>query len=255
MNRRLFLIASLLCFNTALAAPAKPMRVLFVGNSYTYANGMPHIVAALAKAAKGRSLEFEMVTKGGFTFQRHFEQQDKKSARARIRDGKWDFVVLQEQSQMPVMYPKVTIDWGTRLAKEVKAAGATPVFFMTWARQHIPDQQEKLNAVYSQLAKDSEGKLAPVGLAWQSAFKLDSKRVLHNKDKSHPNKSGSYLAACVIYSTLYDKSLQRLPGTLIATVKGKRGVLIKIPTSEAVKLQKIAWETVSKSKSKSKVKQ
>src|SRR5438045_3091707 len=52
----------------------KPLRVLFIGNSYTFFNGgMGTLVQSLASAVKGgRRLEFVEVTKGGQTFEGHW---------------------------------------------------------------------------------------------------------------------------------------------------------------------------------------
>ena len=72
----------------------------------------------------------------------------------------------------------------------------------------------------------------------------DPKLVLHQPDKSHPSPKGSYLAACVFYATLFDKSPVGLPAELR---RGNR-VLVQIAPDEAAALQKIAWQTVREMK-------
>ena len=81
-------------------------------------------------------------------------------------------------------------------------------------------------------------------MAWKKALAADPNLVLHQPDKSHPNPKGSYLAACVFYATLFDKSPVGLPGEL---KKGNR-VLVRVAPDEAVALQKIAWQTVQEMK-------
>ena len=54
-----------LCFSTGLLWTA-PVRVLFVGNSYTYFNSMPRMVEELAQAA-GQEIEVRAFTRGGAT--------------------------------------------------------------------------------------------------------------------------------------------------------------------------------------------
>jgi hypothetical protein len=44
--------------------------------------------------------------------------------------------------------------------------------------------------------------VAPVGLAWKLARERIPGVSLYATDGSHPSRIGSYLAACVIYSTL-----------------------------------------------------
>jgi hypothetical protein len=94
------------------------------------------------------------------------------------------------------------------------------------------------------IARELGATVAPVGVAWKKALVADPKLVLHQADKSHPNPRGSYLAACVFYATLLDKSPLGLPGEL------RRGwkTLVQIPPEEAKRLQEIAWQTVQETR-------
>src|SRR5436190_1748641 len=76
----------------------QPIRVLFIGNSYTYVNDLPRMVAALAQAGKQRPLVHERETPGGYSFEKHW--MDGRAV-AKITGAKWDHVVLQEQSLRP----------------------------------------------------------------------------------------------------------------------------------------------------------
>jgi len=75
----------------------KTKRVLFLGNSYTYVNNLPQIIADIANS-KGDTLIFESNTPGGYTLQGHYTNSTSLN---KIMLGNWDFVVLQEQSQLP----------------------------------------------------------------------------------------------------------------------------------------------------------
>ncbi|MCY2986757.1 MAG: hypothetical protein NTY19_02700, partial [Planctomycetota bacterium] len=57
---------------------------------------------------------------------------------------------------------------------------------------------------------------------------------------SHPNPTGTYLAACVFYATLLDANPVGLPGK----VTHGENVLANIPDDQAKRLQKIAWAAV-----------
>src|SRR5438105_3589008 len=84
-----------------ITAAKKPLRVLFIGNSYTFFNGgLGSLVQALANSVRGgRRMEFVEITRGGQTLEGHW--RDGK-ALAEIRKGGWDYVVLQEHSMRPV---------------------------------------------------------------------------------------------------------------------------------------------------------
>lgn len=49
------------------------ISVLFIGNSLTYNNDLPKMVAALVKADKQRPLYHERETPGGCTFEKHWK--------------------------------------------------------------------------------------------------------------------------------------------------------------------------------------
>jgi len=218
--------------------------VLFIGNSYTSVNNLPGMIQALAEAAKEqRPFTFTTSTPGGWSFQQHLLDPNTKSP-THIASQPWDFVVLQEQSQMPFMYPKTTVEHGTRLGELVKAQNATPLFYLTWAREHQPEHQAAITKTYSELAKALDAPIAPVGLAWERARKARPTIALYMKDKSHPAPVGTYLAASVLYATIYGKSPVGLPGKLTLTSNGKQRTLTDLPAADAKFLQEIAWATV-----------
>ncbi len=66
--KHLLLILALLNLSAAYAADT--LRVLFIGNSYTYTNNMPQLVKDLTHS--GDYLIYESYTPGGYTFQSHF---------------------------------------------------------------------------------------------------------------------------------------------------------------------------------------
>jgi hypothetical protein len=116
--------------------------------------------------------------------------------------------------------------------------------FERWCGQHESGLVGGIDGAYLDLAKQLSAQVAPVGMAWKKALAADPKLVLHQPDKSHPNPRGSYLAACVFYATLLDKSPVGLPGQL---KKGARR-LVGIPPEEATTLEEIAWQVVQEAK-------
>lgn len=217
----------------------KPLRVLFIGNSYTYFNGgMGTLVQSLAAAAKGgRPLEFVEVTKGGQTLEGHWNEG---KALAQIRKGGWDYVVLQEHSLRPLLDREKMYTYAKKFDAEIRKVGAKTVFFETWARKNRPEMQSGLDLAYSGIAREVTATLAPAGLAWQAALKDRPGFALHIGDLSHPTPAGSYLNACVIYETIFGRSPEGLPRT-IRNAAGK--VLVDLTDADAKLLQHAASET------------
>ncbi len=214
-------------------------RILFIGNSYTYCNELPTLVAQLA-AAGGKDVAVHQVTAGGVTLEWHAQNEATLAALTEP----WDIVVLQEHSIRPIQdTPKMAMA-AAALQAIIASTGAQTVLFMTWARQHFPEMQAGLARVYNAVAQDIGARVAPVGLAWEAALIADPSLALHTEDKSHPTPLGSYLAACVFYATFFGESPVGLPAKLMTT-GGE--VLVAIPEAQARLVQSAAWEVCSKS--------
>ncbi len=57
------------------------------------------------------------------------------------------------------------------------------------------------------------GQIAPIGTAWKVCHAVYPWIDLYD-DEKHPSDAGTYLAACVIYQTIYHKTPVGLPVTL-----------------------------------------
>jgi hypothetical protein len=258
-HRRLSLLILLVVLSgcvTALAGERSPLKVLFIGNSYTSVNDLPFLIVSFAEAAGGQRIEADAHLVGGCTFERHVKET---KAIEKIRQKKWDVVVLQENSLQPIINRESMQEYARALDREIKKQGAKTVLYLTWARRNVPEMQEGadpaespeyaramyqmsgaaksvefeawyrqhkggmtggLNRAYFDIAGELNAEVAPVGAAWRKALAADSSGVLHQADNSHPNPKGSYLGACVFYATLLDKNPVGLPGGI---KKGRQG--------------------------------
>jgi len=188
-----------------LSVPDRPqppgvLRALFIGNSFTARNDVPGLIARMAER-RGRSFEHALVSRGGASLRAHW---NKGEARRELAGRRFDIVVLQEQSTLPVKNA-VRFHENVRLFDPViREHGARVVLYMTWARQHEPHNQRVLADAYNSIGEQIAATVAPVGLAWEKVLAMTNAPQLHDRDMSHPNLAGSYLAACVLYATLFD---------------------------------------------------
>jgi hypothetical protein len=218
------------------------VRILFIGNSFTYVNDLPGMFVKLARAG-GHKVETGMAAEGGWTLAEH---ANSAATLDQLKSVKWNFVVLQEQSLMPAfeqsrtasMYPSAR--W---LVSQVKAAQAEPIFFLTWAyRAGSPeyglkgyeDMQIQIERGYLTIAQELAVPVAPVGMAWLAARRETPQLDLWQEDGTHPNETGTYLAACVFYAVLFRQSPEGL------TYRAN------LPGETAAELQTIAAQTVLK---------
>jgi len=183
---------------TSAKRNAAPLKILFIGNSFTARNDVPGLVARLA-AARGRKIEPQLISAGGASLRRHWNAG---KAPAAIANGHFDYVVLQEQSTLPIKNAG-RMHENVRLFDEaIKAAGAKMVLYMTWARRSAPDSQQAITDAYLSIGSELDATVVPVGVVWQKFLSEHDEPVLHDRDQSHPTLAGSYLAACVFLAVL-----------------------------------------------------
>ena len=186
------------------------VRVLFIGNGDTATNQLPELVAALARAANLPPLAFDTQLQADATLTQHVRGG---KAVAKIRQAKWDIVVLQEQSLAPVLAPEDTLQAARALNQEVARINARPLYFQTWPQRTMLESLEQISKVCQACAKQANNAgIAPVGQAFIVAQAADLNLALYQKDNVRPTPAGSYLAACVIYTTIYGQSPVGLPG-------------------------------------------
>lgn len=116
------------------------------------------------------------------------------------------------------MYPYVA-----KLVDAANARGTRTLLFLTWARRDgdpgntradtYAGMQARLVTGYETIAARLHVPVAPVGIAWQRALASAPGVALWAPDGSHPSVAGTYLAACVIYATLYGHSPRGSPFT------------------------------------------
>ncbi len=225
----------------AQSAPAtpdspQPRRVLFVGNSLTYWNDLPEIVAAFGQAGGPPALFCRAVVGGGYSLEDHWREGD---ARKVLAEGGWDFVVLQQGPSASRDGRLSLLQWTRRFAEEIRRVGGRPALYMVWPARNRPEDFEGVAASYRQAARDVGGLLLPAGEAWRIAWGLDPKLELYSSDGLHPSPAGSYAAALVLYAGLTGRSPIGLPAT-VALSSGR----LALPEEEAKILQKAAAEAV-----------
>ncbi|HZP85353.1 MAG TPA: hypothetical protein VFB54_00935 [Burkholderiales bacterium] len=176
------------------------MRLLFIGNSYTARHDLPRLIAEMAASATPPcSIESELIFAGGASLRRHWNAG---RALAAIERGGWDYVILQEQSTLPIKN-RVRFHENVRLFDAaIRDAGAATALYLTWARAGSPMLQEAITRAVTDIADDLHALVIPAGVAWQAVLRDHPEIALHLPDGSHPTSAGAYLTACVFVATL-----------------------------------------------------
>jgi hypothetical protein len=218
--KQISLIAAFLC--SGLVVQAKTLRVLFIGNSYTAVNNLPSQIAQLADGTHD-TLIYDMSAPGGYTFQQHTTNTTTLS---KIQQGNWDYVVLQEQSQLP-SFPDAQVasdvyPYAHALDSIIHENNpcAKTIFYVTWGRKNgdasncaffppvctYDGMDSLLQLRYSKMAEFNSSAIAPVAMVWHRVRTSAPGIELYDTDESHPSMAGTFVAACAFYSVLFEKS-------------------------------------------------
>jgi len=257
-----FLLFALLLAVGSLSAQADD--ILFIGNSFTFGEcapavkkngGVPKLVEAIA-VAKGKTVSASAVTAGGKDWSYHLAQPVTDAA---LASKTWTWVVLQDYSTRPTQignvdqFMKDGETFSDRIAKNSPAAGI--LLYETWARPPGlfykigptgPEQMiDQLHHSYVQLQDDLAAKnpsrpvrVALVGTAFARAEAQYPEIKLDAFDQHHATAEGYYLAALVMYETIYHDTAKGAPSQFY---NGE----LTIPADEAAKLQQVADEVAS----------
>jgi len=209
---------------------AQPMRILFVGNSYTHYNNMPQILQKMANQ-RGLKVDIHMSAESNHTFKMHSKRE---ALFKKIKEFKWDYVVMQGFSR-EMAFGNEYIDtavipyFNIILDSIYKNHACTKVWlYQTWGYLNGYNEgkfhwtyQEMSDAVhrgYLYLSNKYNLPLVPVGKVWETVKENFPSYPLYDADGQHPGKLGSYLvAACFNFSLLrqtpptdFDNNLNRL---------------------------------------------
>lgn len=244
-----------------LSAQGRKERVLFIGNSYTYVNDLPGIVANMARST-GDTLEYDISAPGGHTYAQHVGPANSNTETiTKLRAGGWDYVVLQEQSlfcaKLPENYYPSSFVYARYLIDTVRrySPRAAVILYMTWGKKNgMPPNEcvyffppytcayssmdSLIRTRYMELARFTSSMVSPVSAVWRYIRSHHPAIELYDTDESHPSPAGSYAGACSFYTAIFGRSPERvsynfsLPTPEAATIRqaARRVVYDSLPT-------------------------
>ena len=220
------------------------VRILWIGNSFTYFNDVPQMVEDMGKL-NGIPISTTRVLKGGEKFSGHLQNPE---LHKQLEKGGWDYVVMQEFSSGPAYSTKYVSENIMPYAAEIDSLAkqyspeVETVYYMTWGHKNgnviqtdypLDDtydlMQDRIFTTYTDMAYENGGTVSPVGVAWRNTRKEHPEIELYIEDDYHPSLAGSYLAANTLFATMAGS------GFLPLSVKGLDSEVADILYQEAIK--------------------
>ena len=124
------------------------------------------------------------------------------------------------------------------MIEKIHEAGAEAALYMIHAyvephENTNPEMIKNIKKMYIDAANQNNVLVIPVGIAFENAYDLNPDIVLHKDyDGSHPSLLGTYLAACVVFSSITHKSPLQIQydyfGKILKTIRNFFRKLLKI---------------------------
>lgn len=239
----LFVLINAMCYSQA---KKDTLNVLFVGNSYTYFENLTQIVSMLSD-----STETKLITKkstiGGSSLRQHWLGLRGLKSKKKIKEGKFDIVILQGHSMSAIREPDSIAKYATLFCDYIKANGSKPYLYQTWAREKVPQFQKTISKVYKEISIKNNTSIVPVGEAWKLSRTLRPDIDLFSPDGSHPSREGAFLTACVFVASLLEQVPENIPNRFYT--KDLYGELIYLAGMDTLNVEffkRIAQEFIRK---------
>ena len=223
----------------------KPERLLYIGNSYLYYNDSlhNHVRRMLEETyqKKIQTSNYKSVTISGSRLLHHNIDYslDHNNLGA---DDPFELVVLQGGSgeTNTKKERKIFANEVELMVNKIHDAGAEAALYMIHAyvephKDTNPEMIKDIKKMYIEAGNKNNVLVLPVGIAFENAYAKRPDIKLHKYyDGSHPDILGTYLAACVLYSSITNKS----------PINIKYDYFGKIKLDDKLFLQNIAHKTV-----------
>ena len=194
-----------------------PERVLYIGNSYLYYNDSlhNHVRRMLEEIYPNKidTSNYKSVTISGSRSWHHNigHPLNHKNIGA---DKPFQLVIFQGGSgeTNTKSERKIFSNEVEKVVNKIHQSGAEAALYMIHAyvdphEKANPQMIEDIKKMYIDAGKKNNALVIPVGIAFENAYKMKPNIKLHKSfDGSHPSMLGTYLASCVVFASITQKS-------------------------------------------------
>lgn len=189
------------------------MKILFIGNSHTYFNDMPHLFARMHERLSGRKPEVTMLAYSGRDLKWHHDEYF--SLRFALLYGHYDYCLIQQQAH-PFPEEDFTEQYLAKVIDLCRQTHTAPIIYMTWAAKKQPEMADAMSRFYRRMAEKYETQLLNIGELFAFINESHPEVDLYWKDGEHASPYGDYLIAAALNKLLLGVcDLEKLDSTAI----------------------------------------
>ncbi len=192
----------------------KAIKVLFIGNSHTFYYDLDKLLLEISLTQESQHYHIyaeKVATAQLQSLKLHWQDG---TALRKIQSRTWDYVILQDQSGMPLSGSErsIFLQYAKRFANAIHATGAKTLFYGTWPYQEKlfaasggtmdPNfHYRTINSIYLKAAeKNNAGVLLTAPVRAYAPQDIN----LYLPDGNHTSIAGAYLNALAFYKYLFN---------------------------------------------------
>jgi hypothetical protein len=192
------LLLTLVLLSSSQSPSPNEIKILFVGNSLTYTNDLPILVATAAQK-KGKLVTTEILAFPNYALEDHWNDG---RVQTMIATGHYDYVIVQQGPSSQSNSRKMLLDYGQKFKNLCESNKSQLAFFMVWPAYVNYATFDGLIKNYTDAASETGSILCPVGKVWKQHFDETKDFGYYGPDMFHPSEKGSRVAAEVILNSL-----------------------------------------------------
>ena len=182
-------------------------ELLFIGNSHSSFNGLPHLVTMLIEETElGKTAHATLAPGADFLAERLNDGKTQET----LETQKWTHVFLQAQKYSSTGHFYYPTDAAQEWIRRIKTQNAAPIMFPEWPRRGNTEEGQRVYELHLSITAREPACVAPVGPVWDAFIFRHPKIELHAADGNHSNLNGALLTAYVFYQILTGKPANTL---------------------------------------------
>jgi hypothetical protein len=230
-----------ICGQSSFAQVEKDtLRVLFVGNSFTYFYNLPQVVNSMSEFSEKVHIETRTSLVGGSKISQHLNQEKGTQTVEILNNQTFDYVVINDHSLATIDDADSFFEVSKKMVELVRSKNAVPVFMMTWAYHSNPLMIKSIAAAYNDMGKRLEVAVVPCGNLFTEVRKWRPDLNMFDDDDKHPSKHGTYLNGLAFFKYFTNEKTTDIPERITSVDKnGQKFWLLFLSPENADFLQQL----------------